>query len=153
MFQWRVVWHSHCGNIVPKTLVPVSGPWRRARTICDEKEEKWFISLRVGYSGIMWGDWLPFTMLVYFVSLVYPQKYLWWDQRGTALLDWCRLENQQMLDDEIKGKRTRTRVRFNLISEYPVGNFINGYEALARLVLRVIHIQDWVDENAKQKTP
>ena len=47
-----------------------------------------------------------------------------------------------MLDDEIKGKRTRTRVRFNLISEYPVGNFMNGYEALARLVLRVIHIQD-----------
>lgn len=47
-----------------------------------------------------------------------------------------------MLDDEIKGKRTRTRVRFNLISEYPFGNFINGYEALARLVLRVIHIQD-----------
>lgn len=46
-----------------------------------------------------------------------------------------------MLDDEIKGKRTRTRVRFNLTAS-TLSDFINGYEALARLVLRVIHIQD-----------
>ena len=70
---------------------------------------------------------------------------------GTAwLMSFGKSTNARRRDEGKENAHSFSR--FNLISEYPVGNFIHGYEALARLFLRVIPVQDWVDENAKQKT-
>ena len=157
MFQWRVVWHSHCGNIVPKTLVPVSGPWRRAWTICDEKEEKWFIIISLRVTKVLWNNvrrLITFhdASLFCFARISTKVSVMRSAGNGTAwLMSFGKSTNARRRDEGKENAHSFSR--FNLISEYPFGNFINGYEALARLVLRVIHIQDWVDENAKQKTP